>query len=182
MLRPVTPQNTVLTDCSPSLETTERFLWKALRMIVDAPWYVPNTVIRRDYQTPTVKEEIRLYSSQYSGRLTAHPNGLEFNLMELPDNRRLRRSSHERFRTQDDDHRFPLPGIVLEELSGITADQKYCPEVLEGMIQGDAYLNGNCGRLDPSWFVTTTGPHTQRCQFENFCASAGSLLSRFLTL
>jgi hypothetical protein len=49
-------------------------------MIVDAPWYVPDTVIRRDLQTPTVKEEIRRYSSQYSARL-----------MELPDNRRLRK-------------------------------------------------------------------------------------------
>jgi hypothetical protein len=44
-------------------------------MIMDAPWYVPNTVIRRDLQTPTVKEEIRRYSSQYSARLRAHtPN------------------------------------------------------------------------------------------------------------
>jgi hypothetical protein len=34
-------------------------------LIVDAPWYVPNTVIRRDLQIPTVKEEIRRYSSQY---------------------------------------------------------------------------------------------------------------------
>jgi hypothetical protein len=49
----------------------ERFQSKALRMMVDAPWYVPNTVIRRDLQTPTVKEEIRRYSSQYSARLTA---------------------------------------------------------------------------------------------------------------
>jgi hypothetical protein len=52
-------------------------------MTVDALRYVPNTVIRRDLQTPTVKEEIRLYSSQYS----AHPNGLVVNLMELPDNK-----------------------------------------------------------------------------------------------
>jgi hypothetical protein len=43
-------------------------------MIVDAPWYVPNTVIQRDRNTPTVKEEIRRYSSQYSARLSAHPN------------------------------------------------------------------------------------------------------------
>jgi hypothetical protein len=43
---------------------------------VDAPWYVPNTVIRRDLQIPTVKEEIRRYSSQYSARLSAHPNDL----------------------------------------------------------------------------------------------------------
>jgi hypothetical protein len=45
-----------------------------------APWYVPNTVIRWDLQIPTVKEEIRHYSSQYSARLSAHPNGLVVNL------------------------------------------------------------------------------------------------------
>jgi hypothetical protein len=60
-------------------------------MIVEASWYVLNTVIRRDLQTPTVKEEIRRYSSQYSARLSAHPNGLTVNLMEIPDNRQLRR-------------------------------------------------------------------------------------------
>jgi hypothetical protein len=44
-----------------------------------------------DLQIPTVKEEIRRYSSQYSARLSAHPNDLIINLNELPDNRRLRR-------------------------------------------------------------------------------------------
>jgi hypothetical protein len=58
-------------------------------MLVDAPRYVPNTVIRRDLQTPTVREEIRRYSSQYSARLSAHPNGLAVNLMEQPDNKTL---------------------------------------------------------------------------------------------
>jgi hypothetical protein len=56
-------------------------------MIVDAPWYVLNMVIRRDLQIPTVKEEMRGYSSQYSARLSPHPNGLN----ELPDNRQLQR-------------------------------------------------------------------------------------------
>jgi hypothetical protein len=56
-------------------------------MTVDAPRYVPNTVIRRDLQTPTVKEKIRRYSSQYRARLSAHPNGLTVNLMEVPDNK-----------------------------------------------------------------------------------------------
>jgi hypothetical protein len=46
-------------------EILERFHSKVLRMIVDAPWYVPNTVIQRDLQTSTVKEEIHHYSSQY---------------------------------------------------------------------------------------------------------------------
>jgi hypothetical protein len=56
-------------------------------MIVDAPWYVPNTVIRRDLRIPTVKGEIPRYSSQYSARLSAHPVDLTVNLMELPDNK-----------------------------------------------------------------------------------------------
>jgi hypothetical protein len=52
---------------------------------------MPNTLIRRDLQIPTVKEKIQRYRSQYSARLSAHPNGLIANLMELRDNRRLRR-------------------------------------------------------------------------------------------
>jgi hypothetical protein len=79
------------TAYTSNIEILERFQSKALRMIVDAPWYMPNTVIRRDLQIPTVNEEIRRYSSQYSARLSAHPNDLIVNLIELPDNRRLRR-------------------------------------------------------------------------------------------
>jgi hypothetical protein len=79
------------TASTSNIEIIERFQSKALHTMVDAPWYVPNTVIRRDLQIPTVKEEIRRYSSQYSARLSAHPNDLIVNLMELLDNRRLRR-------------------------------------------------------------------------------------------
>jgi hypothetical protein len=46
------------------IEILERFQSKALRMIVDAPWYVPNTIIRRDLQILTAKEEIRRYRLQ----------------------------------------------------------------------------------------------------------------------
>jgi hypothetical protein len=79
------------TASTSNIENLERFQLKTLHMIVDAPWYVSNTVIRRDLQIPTVKEEIQRYSSQYSARLSAHPNDLITNLMELPENRRLRR-------------------------------------------------------------------------------------------
>jgi hypothetical protein len=68
-----------------------RFQSNVLRMIVCAPWYVPNTVIRRGLETPTVKQEILRYSSQYSAFLSAHINDPLVNLMELPDSRRLRR-------------------------------------------------------------------------------------------
>jgi hypothetical protein len=72
------------TASTSSTEILERFQSKALRMLVDAPWYVPNTFIRRDLQIPTVKEEIRCYSSQCSARLSAHSNDLIVNLIGLP--------------------------------------------------------------------------------------------------
>jgi hypothetical protein len=40
------------TASTSNIEILERFQSNALRMIVDAPWYVPNTVIRRDLQIP----------------------------------------------------------------------------------------------------------------------------------
>jgi hypothetical protein len=69
------------TASTSNIEILEHFQSKALRMIVDAPWYVLNMVIRRDLQIPTVKEEIHHYSSQYSARLSAHPNDLMVNII-----------------------------------------------------------------------------------------------------
>jgi hypothetical protein len=76
------------TASTSNIEILERFQSKTLRVTVDAPLYMPNTVIRRDLHIPTVKQEIQCYSSQYSARLSAHPNDLIAKLMELP---RLRR-------------------------------------------------------------------------------------------
>jgi hypothetical protein len=69
------------TASTSNIEILERFQSKVLCTIAEAPWYVPNTVIRTDLQTPTVKEEIRHYSSQYSARLSVHPNDLVVNFM-----------------------------------------------------------------------------------------------------
>jgi hypothetical protein len=52
------------------MKILERFQYKSLRTIMTRLWHVPNTVIRKDPQTATVKEEIRRYSSQYSARAT----------------------------------------------------------------------------------------------------------------
>jgi hypothetical protein len=77
---------------SSNIEILEHFQLKALCMIVCASWYVSNMIIRRDLQTPTVKEEIRYYSSQYGACFRAHPNDLLAKFMEQPDNNgRLRR-------------------------------------------------------------------------------------------
>ena len=45
------------TASNSNLEILERFQSKALRIITDEPWYVPNTIIKRDLQIPTVKQE-----------------------------------------------------------------------------------------------------------------------------
>jgi hypothetical protein len=78
------------TASTSNIEILERFQSKALRMIVDAPRYVPNTLIRRDLQTPSVKEAISHYSSHCSARLTAHPNDILLTLLEPPERKRLR--------------------------------------------------------------------------------------------
>jgi hypothetical protein len=82
------------TASTPNIEIFERFQLKVLRMITDAPWYeyVPNTVIRKDLQIPTVKHEISRYSYLYSKCLSVHPNELILNLQEPPETRRLRKN------------------------------------------------------------------------------------------
>jgi hypothetical protein len=79
------------TASTSNIKILERFQAKVLPMIVDAPWYAPNTLIRRDLHCPTVKEEIRRFGSSYGARLRTHPNHLAVNLLRMPDNRRLRR-------------------------------------------------------------------------------------------
>jgi hypothetical protein len=47
-----------------NIEILEHFQGKVLRMITDAPWYVPNMVLRQDLQVTSVKEEIHRFSTQ----------------------------------------------------------------------------------------------------------------------
>jgi hypothetical protein len=79
-------------DASNSnLEIFERFQSKVLRIITDAPWYMPNTVIKCDLQVPTVKQEARKYSVNYWKRIDVHPNSLASALFQELGNRRLKR-------------------------------------------------------------------------------------------
>jgi hypothetical protein len=64
-----------------NIEILERFQGKVLRMITDAPWYVPNMVLPQDLQITSVKEEIHRLSIQYRDRLYKHPNNLAVHLM-----------------------------------------------------------------------------------------------------
>jgi hypothetical protein len=74
-----------------NIEILENFQGKVLRMITDAPWYVPNMVLRQDLQITSVKEEIHRFSTRYRDRLYTHPNNLTVHLTLPPDHRRMRR-------------------------------------------------------------------------------------------
>jgi hypothetical protein len=69
----------------------ERFQLKALRLITDAAWYVPNAVIRNDLQIPTIKEELTRLSYKYGAGLNTHPNHLVTQLSNPPAFQRLRK-------------------------------------------------------------------------------------------
>jgi hypothetical protein len=79
------------TASTSNIEILERFQSKALRLIVDAPWYVPNHRIRCDLHMPSVKDEICRLSNQYYARLTSHSNDQVLALLTSPGTRRLRR-------------------------------------------------------------------------------------------
>jgi hypothetical protein len=80
------------TSSNSNIERLERYQSKVLRMITDAPWYVPNDVIRNDLGITTIKEEIKQLSAKYSNRLSNHPNALALDLMSQPiRDRRLKR-------------------------------------------------------------------------------------------
>jgi hypothetical protein len=66
------------TASNSNIDILERFQSKVrvLRIITDAPWYVPNTMIRRDLQVLPVRQEVRNYSITYRHRLENHPNRL----------------------------------------------------------------------------------------------------------
>jgi len=74
------------------LEILERFQSKVLRIITDAPWYVPNAVIKRDLQVLSVRQEVRNCSVTYRQRLDDHPNSLAISLFQRTNyNPRLKR-------------------------------------------------------------------------------------------
>lgn len=75
-----------------NLEILQRFQNKVLRIIVDAPWFVTNSVIHKDLNISSIEEEITRYSQKYRGRLLHHPNVLTHSLMESNQVRRLKRN------------------------------------------------------------------------------------------
>jgi hypothetical protein len=64
---------------------------KALRTMVNAPWYVPNKLLHTDLQMPTIREEITKCSTNHRAKLLTLPNTLTSNLLTEQGPGRLKR-------------------------------------------------------------------------------------------
>jgi hypothetical protein len=75
------------------IEILQRLQNKNLRIVTNAPRYVPNHVIHTDLQIPTIREEITRLSTNYKAKIEVNPNKLTTNLFEKNGQDRLRRYS-----------------------------------------------------------------------------------------
>jgi hypothetical protein len=62
------------TASTSNIEILQRFQNKVLRLIANAPRYVPNTVLHADLLIPTVKAELTTFGTKYREKLTVYPN------------------------------------------------------------------------------------------------------------
>jgi hypothetical protein len=69
----------------------QRYQNKVLRTTVNAPWYIPNTILRTDLKIPTIREEITNFSLKYKDKITTYPNELASTLLEEEEPRTLQR-------------------------------------------------------------------------------------------
>jgi hypothetical protein len=75
-----------------NIEILQRFQNKVLRSIVNAPRYVPNTLLHTDLEIHTVEAEITNFRIKYREKLTTHPKELTPALLEEEEKpRRLKR-------------------------------------------------------------------------------------------
>ena len=80
------------TASNSNIEILQRFQNKVLRVIVNAPWYIPNNVLHKDLKTPTIRVETTRLCANYQDKLETHPNELIPSLLdEAEEPRRLKR-------------------------------------------------------------------------------------------
>ena len=79
------------TASNSNIEILRRLQSKALRSLIDAPWYVTNETIHRDLKISTVKEEISKFSNRYNVRVNNHQNPLVTQFLDTSDQIRMRK-------------------------------------------------------------------------------------------
>jgi hypothetical protein len=79
------------TASQSNIEILQRFQNKVLRTIVNAPWYVPNSILHAHLFIPTVREEVTKHSGAHKDKLRQRPNQLIPILLEEQGPKRLKR-------------------------------------------------------------------------------------------
>ena len=80
------------TASNSNIKILPRFQLKTLRSLLNAPWYVTNETIHRDFKIPTVKDEIHKSRSRCNTRVNNYHNPLVIQLLDTTDQiRRLKR-------------------------------------------------------------------------------------------
>jgi hypothetical protein len=72
------------TASTSNIEILKRFQAKILRIITDAPRYIPTAMLRRDLRVTTVQHTVKTYSITYRSRIAKHPNRLTPPLIQRP--------------------------------------------------------------------------------------------------
>jgi hypothetical protein len=75
-----------------NISIIQRSQSKILRMIANAPWYVPNISLHEDLNVPLVKEVIKQRSTIYQNKIEGHVNVLIQPLLQPHNQRRLKRN------------------------------------------------------------------------------------------
>jgi hypothetical protein len=75
-----------------NISIIQRSQSKILRMIDNAPWYVPNITLHEDLNVPLVKEVIKQRSTRNHNEIEGHVNVLIQPLLEPHNERRLKRN------------------------------------------------------------------------------------------
>jgi hypothetical protein len=93
ILRPIWTYGIPLwgTASQSNIEILQRFQNKVLRAIVNAPWYVPNSILHADLSIPTIREEVTKHNITHKDKLRQHPNQLIPILLEEQGPKRLKR-------------------------------------------------------------------------------------------
>lgn len=90
IIRPVWSYGIQLWGCTKqsNINIIQRFQNKALRNIVDAPWYIRNSDLHRDLNMETVDQVIKIFARSHEERLHHHVN---IEVIQLLDNTELER-------------------------------------------------------------------------------------------
>jgi hypothetical protein len=93
IIKPIWPYGIELWGCASksSISIMQRNQSKILRMITNAPWYVPNQTLHEDLNVPYITEVIQERSNKHHDKIKIHSNTISWPLLGQQHRRRLKK-------------------------------------------------------------------------------------------